>query len=291
MTCGPGPSGPRAVRAQVRSSYPPGSLMDNDRNLLFGALTVQADLVDDGQLTEACTAWSAGEAETLADVMVGRGLITPDDRAAVEQTLDRQLGGARRRPRRDARGDLAPPARRAPRVDGPDASPDAAATVPKTSQLDGRDAEHNRPRRPLGHQRQPDAAPTATPGPASTPPAGSAGSGWPRRQLRPRGRAEGDPPRARGERRRLVPLPRRGADHRPARAPRDRPGLRAGARRRGRVAVLHDAVRQGPDAHRGDPRLPQGPAPPGRRPRSTSSRCSTPSSASATRWRTPTRGG
>ncbi len=65
--------------------------MDTDRNLLFGALTVQADLVDDGQLTEACTAWSAGEAETLADVMVNRGLITHDDRAAVERVLDRKV--------------------------------------------------------------------------------------------------------------------------------------------------------------------------------------------------------
>ena len=61
--------------------------MDTDRNLLFGALTVQASLVDDGQWTEACAAWAAGEAATLADVMVDRGLISRDDRAAVERAL------------------------------------------------------------------------------------------------------------------------------------------------------------------------------------------------------------
>ena len=65
--------------------------MDTDRNLLFGALTVQAELVDDGQLTEACTAWSAGEGDTLADVMVERGLITQGDRDAVERILDRKV--------------------------------------------------------------------------------------------------------------------------------------------------------------------------------------------------------
>ncbi|HEY2154767.1 MAG TPA: protein kinase [Isosphaeraceae bacterium] len=65
--------------------------MDTDRNLLFGALTVNADLVDDGQLTQACTAWAAGEAETLADVMVDRGFITQGDRAEVERMLDRKL--------------------------------------------------------------------------------------------------------------------------------------------------------------------------------------------------------
>ncbi len=62
-----------------------------DRNLLFGALTVQASLVDEGQLTQACTAWSAGEAEALADVMVDRGLITQADRAEVERVLERKL--------------------------------------------------------------------------------------------------------------------------------------------------------------------------------------------------------
>ncbi|HWE38560.1 MAG TPA: protein kinase, partial [Isosphaeraceae bacterium] len=65
--------------------------MDTDRNLLFGAMTVNADLVDDGQLTQACTAWAAGEAETLADVMVDRGLISQGDRAEVERMVERKL--------------------------------------------------------------------------------------------------------------------------------------------------------------------------------------------------------
>jgi hypothetical protein len=33
--------------------------MDTDRNLLFGVLALQADLLDPTRFAEACTAWSA----------------------------------------------------------------------------------------------------------------------------------------------------------------------------------------------------------------------------------------
>jgi eukaryotic-like serine/threonine-protein kinase len=33
--------------------------IDTDRNLLFGVLALQGEMIDAGQLAEACTAWSA----------------------------------------------------------------------------------------------------------------------------------------------------------------------------------------------------------------------------------------
>jgi serine/threonine-protein kinase len=65
--------------------------MDTDRNLLFGVLALQADLIDQRQFAEACTAWSAGKDTPLADLLVARGWLTPADRADVEKFLDRKL--------------------------------------------------------------------------------------------------------------------------------------------------------------------------------------------------------
>jgi serine/threonine-protein kinase len=62
-----------------------------DRNLLFGVLALQADLIDAAQFAEACTAWSACKDRTLADLLVERGWLTPDDRRDVERLLDRKL--------------------------------------------------------------------------------------------------------------------------------------------------------------------------------------------------------
>jgi hypothetical protein len=36
---------------------------DADRNLLFGVLALQGDLIDSGQFAEACTVWAARKAE------------------------------------------------------------------------------------------------------------------------------------------------------------------------------------------------------------------------------------
>jgi hypothetical protein len=36
--------------------------MDTDRNLLFGVLALQADLLDNNQFVEACSAWAARKA-------------------------------------------------------------------------------------------------------------------------------------------------------------------------------------------------------------------------------------
>ena len=65
--------------------------VDTDRNLLFGVLALQADLIDAEQLADACTAWSVRKERMLGDVLVERGWITLDDRRLVEQLLERKL--------------------------------------------------------------------------------------------------------------------------------------------------------------------------------------------------------
>lgn len=65
--------------------------MDADRNLLFGVLALQGGLIDAAQLAEACTAWAARGVTPLADLLVGRGWLTPEDRAHVEYFLSRRL--------------------------------------------------------------------------------------------------------------------------------------------------------------------------------------------------------
>jgi serine/threonine protein kinase len=62
-----------------------------DRNLLFGVLALQADLIDANRFAEACTAWSARKDTPLADLLVERGWLTPADRDGVEQFLQRKL--------------------------------------------------------------------------------------------------------------------------------------------------------------------------------------------------------
>src|SRR6516165_9334134 len=65
--------------------------MDTDRNLLFGVLALQADLIDAKQFIEACLLWTARKNERLADLLLGRGWIEPADRAHVEYLLERKL--------------------------------------------------------------------------------------------------------------------------------------------------------------------------------------------------------
>jgi serine/threonine protein kinase len=65
--------------------------MDTDRNLLFGVLALQADLLNPTRFAEACTAWSARKDTPLADLLVERGWLTPEERADVEKLLARKL--------------------------------------------------------------------------------------------------------------------------------------------------------------------------------------------------------
>ena len=77
--------------------------MDTDRNLLFGVLALQADLVTADQFAKACALWAADKGRPLADVLVGQGWLVPADRVDVEKLLLRKLA----RHNGDARASLA----------------------------------------------------------------------------------------------------------------------------------------------------------------------------------------
>src|SRR5262249_57873150 len=65
--------------------------MDTDRNLLFGVLALQADLIDPQQFIEACLLWGSRKDVAMADLLVERGWIVPADRAHLDYLLGRKL--------------------------------------------------------------------------------------------------------------------------------------------------------------------------------------------------------
>jgi PAS domain S-box-containing protein len=65
--------------------------MDTDRNLLFGVLALQADLIDPQQFIDACLLWTSRKDAPLADLLVERGWIVPADRAHLDYLLARKL--------------------------------------------------------------------------------------------------------------------------------------------------------------------------------------------------------
>jgi hypothetical protein len=65
--------------------------MDTDRNLLFGVLALQADVVTPSQFIEACTVWAGRKDVALAELMAERGWLTPEDKSHVEYLLERKL--------------------------------------------------------------------------------------------------------------------------------------------------------------------------------------------------------
>jgi serine/threonine-protein kinase len=65
--------------------------MDTDRNLLFGVLALQADVITPSQFIEACTIWAGRKDAPLADLLAERGWLTADDRSHVAYLLERKL--------------------------------------------------------------------------------------------------------------------------------------------------------------------------------------------------------
>jgi serine/threonine protein kinase/Flp pilus assembly protein TadD len=65
--------------------------MDTERDLLFGVLAMQADLINAEQLTEVYGAEASQKTLSLADQLEARGWINRDERAEVERTLERKL--------------------------------------------------------------------------------------------------------------------------------------------------------------------------------------------------------
>jgi serine/threonine-protein kinase len=65
--------------------------MDTDRNLLFGVLALQADLLDAPRFVEACTLWANQKHTRLADLLVERGWLTADAKAHIDFLLECKL--------------------------------------------------------------------------------------------------------------------------------------------------------------------------------------------------------
>lgn len=65
--------------------------MDTDRNLLFGVLALQLELIDAKRFSEGCAGWAAGKERSLAQLLVERGWITEEDKREVERVLERKL--------------------------------------------------------------------------------------------------------------------------------------------------------------------------------------------------------
>ena len=65
--------------------------MNTDRNLLFGVLALQADVLDADQFIKICTLWTTRKHTALGDLLIELGWITPTDRADVERLLERKL--------------------------------------------------------------------------------------------------------------------------------------------------------------------------------------------------------
>jgi PAS domain S-box-containing protein len=65
--------------------------MDTDRNLLFGVLALQADLIESYQFVEACALWTARKNVPLAELLIERGWIQPTDRVHLDYLLERKL--------------------------------------------------------------------------------------------------------------------------------------------------------------------------------------------------------
>ncbi len=62
--------------------------MSRDRNLLFGVFAVQLRGVFPEQLVEVSAAWSADPSISVAQRMVDRKILTPEDKAALEKLVD-----------------------------------------------------------------------------------------------------------------------------------------------------------------------------------------------------------
>ena len=65
--------------------------IDIDRNLLFGVVALQDDLIDQKQFTEACAVWALRLEAPLADLLIERGWINSGDRRDIERKIERKI--------------------------------------------------------------------------------------------------------------------------------------------------------------------------------------------------------
>jgi serine/threonine-protein kinase len=65
--------------------------MDTDRNLLFGVLALQADVITAAQFIDACTLWASRKDVPMADLLAELFGLSPNERADVERLVARKL--------------------------------------------------------------------------------------------------------------------------------------------------------------------------------------------------------
>lgn len=65
--------------------------METDRNLLFGLIAMQSDLIEMRQFVDACTLWGSRKDSALADILIEQGWLQPEDRQHVDYLLKRRL--------------------------------------------------------------------------------------------------------------------------------------------------------------------------------------------------------
>jgi hypothetical protein len=85
--------------------------VDTERNLLFGLLAVQLELIDHWQFIEACTARASRKDVSVADILLERGWLSAKDCAIVQALLERKLA----KHQNDARIALAADAEQVPK--------------------------------------------------------------------------------------------------------------------------------------------------------------------------------
>src|SRR5437762_1791705 len=65
--------------------------MDADRNLLFGVIALQQELIDSDQFVKVCTLWATLKRQAMPDLLLELGWIVPADKADVDRVLERKL--------------------------------------------------------------------------------------------------------------------------------------------------------------------------------------------------------
>ena len=62
-----------------------------DRNLLFGLIAMQSDLIEMRQFVDACMLWGSRKDCALADILVEHGWLLPEDKQHVDYLLKRRV--------------------------------------------------------------------------------------------------------------------------------------------------------------------------------------------------------
>ena len=62
-----------------------------DRNLLFGLIAMQSDLIEMRQFVDACTLWGSRKENSLAEILEEQGWLLPEDRQHVDYLLERRM--------------------------------------------------------------------------------------------------------------------------------------------------------------------------------------------------------